>query len=171
MTLYWILPEKKNSQAACPEGQWISRTGRNQASPWVQLLKRPGGPHCSPRIPLCPPPPGPRGQRQHLRVGLGRRRQLRWLQLRRLRIEHVGHLHQLRHQWRQDRALRWELLLHAGLHLQQWAQAEPRGRRGEWGPGVREDFSDVIHRHGDVMEGGPSFKESAPVPRGDAPLF
>ena len=129
------------------------------------------GPHCSPRIPLCPPPPGPRGQRQHLRVGLGRRRQLRWLQLRRLRIEHVDHLHQLRHQWRQDRALRWELLLHAGLHLQQWAQAEPRGRRGEWGPGVREDFSDVIHRHGDVMEGGPSFKESAPVPRGDAPLF
>ena len=36
---------------------------------------------------------------------------------------------------------------------------------------MREDISDIIRRHGDVMEGGPAFKESAPVPRGDAPLF
>lgn len=76
-------------------------------------------------------PPGPRRQRQHLRVGVGRRRQLRRLQLRRLRLQHVDHLHQLGHQRRPHGAVRRELLLHAGLHLQQRPQAEPRGGRCE----------------------------------------
>ena len=138
------------------------------------LLKRPGGPPCSPRIPLCPPRPGPRGQRQHLRVGLGRRRQLRGLQLqlRRLRIEHVDHLHQL-----------WPSTINeAGPHSTmraappRWpppsamcASGTPRpGRRGECGPGVREDISDVTRRYSDVMDGRPSFRESA-LFRGEMP--
>lgn len=63
------------------------------------------------------------------------------------------------------------LLLHAGLHLQQWVKAEPQGWHGECGPGMHVDIRDIIPRHGDIMEGGPFFKESAPIPRGDAPLF
>ena len=42
------------------------------------------------------------------------------------------------------------------------------GRRSECGPGVRKDISDVTRRYSDVMDGGPSFRESA-LFRGEMP--
>lgn len=66
---------------------------------------------------------------QHLRVGERRRRRRRRLQLRRLRRQHVDDKHQQRNQRRPERPLRRELLVDAGVHVQQRRQRPQHGRR------------------------------------------
>ena len=73
---------------------------------------------------------GSRRSGLHLRVGVRGRRAGRRLQLRRLRGQHVDHLHQFGNQRRPNGRLRRVLLLHARVHLQQRQERLSRRRSG-----------------------------------------
>lgn len=66
---------------------------------------------------------------QHLCVGIRGRWRRWWLQLRWLCGIHVDSVHQLGHQRWRERALRWVLLQHARLHVQQWCPGSSHRRR------------------------------------------
>ena len=169
MTLYWILPAKKNSQGACSEEQWFLRADRNEASPWVQLLKRPGGPPAARASLSVPDPQGREGTGSIYMWGSGDGGSYDFGNC-------DGYASSM-----------WTIYLSSAINDGRttlyhkscsstlaftFNNGRKRNPEAVWWVRARgADIHDVIPRHGDIMEGGPSFKESAPNSEGRCPLF